>query len=237
MILIFVIYTYDRCKNPFDTTNVFLRRHAVPMLNIRFEHEYDARAGSTCACGGLDNDGAPRKALYRCGDCFQHPPCCGVCLLNSHIYLPFHRITQWCDPGYFAATSLAKVGMVIRLNHLETICPYYETQRDLDQKAITVIHDNGLHEVKVQYCRCGDATSFSNMGENSPPCALWQAGMWPATYHSPATVATVSVLRSFQLLSVECKLNSSSFFTYLRRRGAVLREEEFPVRPPVNLSA
>ena len=121
------------------------------------------------------------------------------------------------------------MGLIVRLKHTGSLCNYYRTDPDLDIRELTIIHDNGLHKINVQYCRCGSEESFYAGGRDGMAQQLWSAGIWPATWTSPRTGATLSVLRQFRLLTVECKVNATSFITYLRRTGAVIREEEFAV--------
>jgi len=147
-----------------------------------------------------------------------------------HVHNPFHRVRVWSESGYFMQTSLQQLGMVLRLGHIGSSCSYYRFHPDAELREVVVIHENGLHKINVQYCRCGDQVSFHAGGDNGMAQQLWQVGIFPATWTSPKTGATVAVLRQFRLLTVECKVNASSFITYLRRSGAVIREEEFAVR-------
>ena len=133
---------------------------------------------------------------------------------------------------FFNRTSLASLGMVIRLGHRGQRCPdrYYQAEPNKDIQTVRVLHENGVHLVRIQYCRCGSLSTFSSStGDNSPHQQLWRAGLYPATYKQPRTVASLSVLEMFRILTCEGKINSSAFFTFLRRVGAVVFEEESPV--------
>jgi len=133
---------------------------------------------------------------------------------------------------FFNRTSLASLGMVMRLGHQGKRCPdrHYLVEPDKEIQTIRVLHENGVHLVRVQYCRCGGLSTFSSgTGDNAPHQQLWRAGLYPATYKQPRTVASLSVLEMFRLLTCEGKINSSAFFTFLRRVGAVVFEEESAV--------
>jgi len=134
---------------------------------------------------------------------------------------------------YFVKTSLARMGMVIRLGHGGYRCTahYYDPDPLADIHILTVIHENGVHVVRVQYCRCGPTSSFvSGAGNNAPHQQLWQHSLYPASYKQPKTAASESVLEMFRILCCEGPVNSSAFFVFLRRLSAVAFEEESPVR-------
>jgi len=199
------------------------------MLDISYAHEYAESVGTLCQCQGQLGDGAPARAVYRCSDCFERPLLCKACCVKEHVHLPFHRVHVWSGAEYFQQTSLREMGLVVNLNHLGSVCKYYRARPDTGVHTLTVIHTNGLHSVNVRYCRCGNEVAFREGGKDGMAGQLWRVGIWPASWDTPKTGATIAVLRQFRLLTVECKINATSFITFLRRSGAVIREEEFAV--------
>ena len=138
---------------------------------------------------------------------------------------------------HFVKTSLARLGMVIRLGHGGYRCTahYYDPDPLADIHVLTIIHENGVHVVRVQYCRCGGTSSFvSGASDNAPHQQLWQYSLYPASYKHTRTAASKSVLEMFRILCCEGPINSSAFFVFLRRLSAVAFEEETPVRCTVS---
>jgi len=215
----------EEIQLPSAIADDFLERYASILLEIMHEREHDSRVNDLCVCRGEN-----AVATYRCIDCFQQSLLCGACIAEHHRNQPFHRINEWTAPGYFKQTSLTKVGYVLRIGHGGDLCSYYGSQHRADLHAVTVLHTNGIHEMEVQFCRCGSEVDFKNGGPNSPFQSLWRAGLWPATYASPASAATSAVLEVFRLLCVEAKVTATAFFTFLRRLTAVVFEEESRVR-------
>jgi CxC2 like cysteine cluster associated with KDZ transposases len=72
-----------------------------------------------------------------------------------------------------------------------------------------VIALNGIHEISLDYCGCGQATSRTSQ--------LLQARLFPSTVIDPKTAATFSVLEHFQLLSFTSKISGFEFYRALAR--------------------
>lgn len=75
--------------------------------------------------------------------------------------------------------------------------------------SFTVIHTNGIHDVHVVFCGCGDAVH--------PRHQLLRRGWFPATIHQPQTCATFVVLNHFHLQTVHSKLTATHFIAALER--------------------
>lgn len=67
-----------------------------------------------------------------------------------------------------------------------------------------------MHEIGLDYCRCGEAVDLS--------CQLLRARLYPATVQAPKTAATFNVLEFFHLLTFESKTSVFEFFRTLSRR-------------------
>jgi hypothetical protein len=72
-----------------------------------------------------------------------------------------------------------------------------------------VIHTNGLHEVAMNFCGCGQATSHKTQ--------LLRTRWYPATGTNPVTAATFDVLDHHHLLSFESKCSCYEFYSALAR--------------------
>lgn len=71
---------------------------------------------------------------------------------------------------------------------------------------LTVIHNNGIHSVSVDFCGCRNVPMHVQ---------LLQVGWWPATPLEPHSCATFQVLREFQLLNLQGKLSVYDYYRTL----------------------
>src|SRR6202034_1688518 len=74
----------------------------------------------------------------------------------------------------------------------------------------TIIDDNGIHSVALDFCACETAASHTSQ--------LLRKQLFPATDKSPRTAATFGVLRHFQILSFESKLSAFEFYNAISRQ-------------------
>jgi hypothetical protein len=74
-----------------------------------------------------------------------------------------------------------------------------------------VLHDNGIHQVKVDFCGCekGD--------REEEYIQLLRAGWYPATDERPQTAATLLILDKFHLQTLQAKTTAYDFYTVLER--------------------
>ncbi|KAF8197291.1 hypothetical protein K438DRAFT_1933798 [Mycena galopus ATCC 62051] len=71
-------------------------------------------------------------------------------------------------------------------------------------RILTVIHDNGIHVVDVDFCGC--------TGAPSEVAQLLNIGWYPATHKEPATAATLSLLRRFHKLNLQARIPAYDFY-------------------------
>ena len=69
---------------------------------------------------------------------------------------------------------------------------------------MVVIHTNGIHQVKVQVCRCPHAPELR--------IQLLRHTWWPATVTDPQTCATRDALRMFHTLNLNGNLTGTDFY-------------------------
>ncbi|KAG1766251.1 hypothetical protein EDD22DRAFT_978501 [Suillus occidentalis] len=86
---------------------------------------------------------------FRCMDCFSGELFCSLCIVALHSRNPLHRIQKWTG-SLFVSLSLKQFGLWVQLSH-----PIGEDCL-LPQQAFndnfTIIHTNGIHEVRLDYC-------------------------------------------------------------------------------------
>lgn len=102
--------------------------------------------------------------------------------------------------------SLKSIGLRFQLGHSNGKCSNPVTAYNND---FVVIAINGIHEICLDYCGCGQATSRTSQ--------LLQARLFPSTVIDPKTAATFSVLEHFQLLSFTSKISGFEFYRALSR--------------------
>ncbi|KAJ7059357.1 hypothetical protein C8F01DRAFT_1255058 [Mycena amicta] len=175
--------------------------HREEFLRLLFWHEGRGEGvEDTCHACGIAGS-APE---YRCGDCMDERLVCGACCLASHTRLPFHKILRW-NGIYFRKTSLKSLGLRIQLGHRHPSA--FCARRLPAHEEFLVLHENGVHEVAVDFCGCER--------HEEPYKQLLHAGWFPATTHQPKTCATFVCLDRFHALSMQAKTTAYDFYAVL----------------------
>ncbi|KAI0038809.1 hypothetical protein FA95DRAFT_1505012 [Auriscalpium vulgare] len=146
-----------------------------------------------------------RPATIRCRDCAGFELLCVECSVALHARCPFHWTEAW-NGTFFERAPLSSLGLRIQLCHAPGMrCGSLSPARD----DFVVLHTNGIHKVKVDYCGCGLSTSLERRQQ------FMRSGLWPATVVDPQTAATFSCLDTFQQLSLQGKLSGYDFYKSL----------------------
>lgn len=145
-----------------------------------------------------------RDVLYYCKDCFSLSLHCKSCIISAHKHLPFHWVQEWSGT-YFHCTSLSNLVLVLLLRHHVEPCPNHPTT-SVPCKMI-VIHTNGVHECRLEFCHCIDALA--------EPLQLMCLRLFPVTMERPGTLFTFSVLDDFQMLSLTSKIPAYDYWNVL----------------------
>ncbi|KAL0577484.1 hypothetical protein V5O48_004508 [Marasmius crinis-equi] len=173
----------------------------------------DARKQAHCSdCKGKPLEDEPqdlerdRSAEYRCRDCFLQDLVCAKCCVRHHWNTPFHRIERW-DGKRFGRSMLAELGLVIQLQHTSGFCTHpKECYRHL-----LVIHTNGIHRVKLQFCGCSRA--------REQYVQLLQRRLYPTNIKKGriSTAITFQCLETLQLQTLTTKGSIYDFYRALER--------------------
>jgi hypothetical protein len=89
-------------------------------------------------------------------------------------------------------------------------------------KDFVVLHDNGIHVIDIEFCNCE--------GSPSQVDQLINIGWFPATSLSPATAASLSLLRRFHALNLQARVPAYDFYNAL----VLLRHGSGIKKPPVS---
>ncbi|KAG1868406.1 hypothetical protein F4604DRAFT_1584764, partial [Suillus subluteus] len=189
------------------------------------EQEAPPADKSCCLCSA-------ESTVYKCHDCLGNPLFCAKCCRDEHRRLPFHKIGKW-NGGFFAETSLTKIGMEVYLVHQGMPCPVlgdihewedtdepiHEPPKDFPtilklpflngRQCTTVVDKSRVHSLIIQFCQCPDA--------RTPDKQLFQMGMFPASFTRPKTAFTFHVLDDFTLDNLECGTSAMNYYNKLRR--------------------
>ncbi|KAJ7875574.1 hypothetical protein B0H14DRAFT_2568720 [Mycena olivaceomarginata] len=152
---------------------------------------------------------APRETPhYRCIDCDIPDVFCADCCVRAHASHPLDRIECW-DGCRFVRITLKQMGLVVQLGHA---CHDPCKSPIKGHKKFMVIHTNGLHDVAVNFCGCGD--------ENLRPSRRQQVlrrSWYPATHKEPQTCTTFRALEMFHIMTLQGKVTTYDFYSGLEK--------------------
>ncbi|KAL6306095.1 hypothetical protein BKA93DRAFT_816669 [Sparassis latifolia] len=117
-----------------------------------------------------------------CSDCFRGCMCCSECLLEQHAQLPLHQI---------------------QLEHMDGKC----YMKQCGPVHFTVIDINGIHQVNIDFCQCGNSPGGYNNWVQLL-CMRW----YPAMPEHPCTAFTFDYLNTFHLLTLQGKINLYDYY-------------------------
>ncbi|KAJ7824741.1 hypothetical protein B0H14DRAFT_3088701 [Mycena olivaceomarginata] len=152
---------------------------------------------------------APRETPhYRCIDCDIPDVFCADCCVRAHASHPLDRIECW-DGCHFVRITLKQMGLVVQLGHA---CHDPCKSPIKGHKKFMVIHTNGLHDVAVNFCGCGD--------ENLRPSRRQQVlrrSWYPTTHKEPQTCTTFRALKMFHIMTLQGKVTTYDFYSGLEK--------------------
>ncbi|KIJ39692.1 hypothetical protein M422DRAFT_174794, partial [Sphaerobolus stellatus SS14] len=142
---------------------------------------------------------------------------CKACVVELHRHSPLHRIKTW-NSSFFEDSSLANAGLVLQLGHTPDSCLSggARTQNHL----MTVMDINGLHNVRLTWCRCYGFRSLAD--------ELFRLKWIPATLVRPGTAFTFRVMQHFQMLSHVARTTAWDFCTAIQRITDNVQPELLP---------
>ncbi|KAH9852429.1 hypothetical protein C2E23DRAFT_730568 [Lenzites betulinus] len=166
-----------------------------------FWKDHDPAVPGSCATPGCCS-----PATTRCRECRLREPTCTSCAVASHRNLPFHWLSFW-NGDYFERRDLVDFGFIIHLGHHGDPCPHIPTGDDPIK--FVIVHDNGVHSCRLQYCHCP--------GRPSRLSQLLRADLFPATLERIETAFTCEVLERFHLDFDVSKRSTQDFVRILEQ--------------------
>lgn len=152
-------------------------------------------------------------------DCLFPSILCSSCIKDSHTTNPFHCIQKW-NGLYFDRATFTELGQVIGLGHRGALCSNHLPEST--GRATTIVHINGVHQVRVEFCHCVNAPAEHEQ--------LVKASLFPATIERPETMFTFHVLKEFHNLNLTSKIPAYNFINALVN----MTNNAFPGKVPVS---
>ncbi|KAK7676010.1 hypothetical protein QCA50_021045 [Cerrena zonata] len=184
---------YENSDAPLKTFKIYRQEYCDEMVRLDGRGCYSN--DSVCKCG------RGRPAI-RCKDCNGLHLECVECARDYHgPRNPLHRIEKW-NGTFFESTTLYDIGVTVPLGH-----PFGTKCAAPLSRTITVLHTNGIHKIRVDFCGC--LLGFELRTQ------LLRFGWWPATPLDPRSAATFAVLRQFQYLNLQGNVTAYDFYRAL----------------------
>ncbi|KAL0564850.1 hypothetical protein V5O48_017186 [Marasmius crinis-equi] len=163
-------------------------------------HDWDPNLDHECFCGR-------GKRTVQCQDCQDFELCCTKCWLELHRYNPWHWARVW--NGYFFVQSdistLRKDGFAVQIGHHGRPCPLLDRPKPIK---FTVVHSNGVHGTLLSFCNCSSATRVEQ---------LMKSRLFPASALEPETAYTFSMVKEYDIHSLQGKIPAYDWVYALRR--------------------
>lgn len=124
---------------------------------------------------------------------------------------------------YFEKITLNSLGCSLRLCHSRTPCTRPS------RGTLSILDLTGIHTINVDYCGCDRAPL--------PRVQLMRSGWWPATLDRPQTAVSFRLLKFFDVLTVESKVNKYDFHKTLSHLTCNTQTTEVKVLSTTNCCA
>lgn len=152
-------------------------------------------------------------------------PLCAAHMLAAHRDAPFHIFKSWGPrSSFWTIATYSDLGGILTIGHRgRRGCNLPGNTRTL-----TVVHEQGIYEMSVRFCRCNTAATAESEGEEAQQ--LLRHGLWPASWIKPRTAYSLRVMEEFDRLGVLAHANAYDYFKYLCRLTDDLLPMDAPVR-------
>ncbi|KAJ7803369.1 hypothetical protein B0H14DRAFT_3091988 [Mycena olivaceomarginata] len=150
----------------------------------------------------------PQIPRYRCKDCMIPDLFCQECCAKAHVRHPLDRIERW-DGTHFKRVTLKSMGLRIQLGHrIGDVCKAPMA----GHKNFTVIHNNAIHDVGVDFCGCRDEAF---VGTRRQQLLRWS--WYPATHKEPQSCTTFVGLETFHIMTLQGKVTTYDYYSGLEK--------------------
>ncbi|KAF8139331.1 hypothetical protein K438DRAFT_1996130 [Mycena galopus ATCC 62051] len=154
-------------------------------------------------CAGMSTDSCPgceaasTRPAYCCRECHGGVLFCRDCCVHQHLVNPLHVVEAW-NGSHFVRTSLKTLGLWVQLGHRPG---EYCASPQPGRQGFVVLHQNGVHEVEVDFCGC-EHRGYAGL----PDIQLLHAGWYQASEERPQTCMTLLALEQFHIQTLQAKM-------------------------------
>ncbi|KAJ7825975.1 hypothetical protein B0H14DRAFT_3088526 [Mycena olivaceomarginata] len=165
-------------------------------------------------CGDASQDLCPgcknstRSPAYRCRECKGGVLFCRECCVSRHLENPLHIVDAW-NGSLFVRTSLKALGLRVQFGHPPG---EYCASPEAGRKGFAVLHNNGIHEVDVDFCGCEHRQRAGALDTQ-----LLRGGWYPASEERPQTCMTFEALELFHIVTLQAKMTMYDYYRSLER--------------------
>ena len=135
------------------------------------------------------------------------------CMIKSHKPHPLHRTEFW-NGRFFERRALWDCGPTVHFGHGGLECPSWRGRAKTkeDDGAFVILDRNGIHKVRVRWCKCRNAPSQAGQ--------LLRASLYPGSHRIPSTAYTFDLLDYMLLDNLETL--EVGIISYKEGRGIVI---------------
>ena len=169
------------------------------LIMLFIAHDYDPELKTPCLCG-------KGVRIVQCQDCQEYELSCQDCWINNHLKNPWHWARVW-NGSFFVRSDISTLreNYAVQLGHYGKPCPTLDQPKPVK---FTVTHSNGVHGTRLSFCNCGRGSRVEQ---------LMRARLFPASLVEPETAFTFSVMREYDIHSLQGKIAAYDYFLSLRR--------------------
>ena len=191
----------------------FMENHAQTALDALVAKEAGPPSDFECRHGGCRSSPDDKRRAYRCFHCVRPEVMCKSCILADHEHNPCHFVHEWDTlRRFWTRKPLTDLGFILYLGHDGRRCQY----SSLDPRKMTIVSRNGVHEMRVGFCKCASDENTSTPRPEG--VQLLEIGLWPASWTRPATACTIHMLKEYSLLANQCNVPHYDYWKLLCRK-------------------
>lgn len=190
---------HSKPKQPHKPPSQDFVDSATLLIMLLIMHEYDPDIETPCSCG-------KGVRTVQCQDCQEYELSCQDCWISNHLSNPWHWARVW-KGSFFVRSNISTLRerYAVQLGHHGKACPTLDEPKPVK---FTVTHSNGVHGTYISFCNCGRGSRVEQ---------LMRARLFPASVAEPETAFTFTVMREYDLQSLQGKIAAYDYFLSLRR--------------------
>ena len=182
------------------------------------------RSAKQSRCTACATAEAADSPMYRCFHSQTPAVLCKQCILKAHKSNPWHFVEEWDTiRRFWKRMPLTALGVTIDMGHQGARCQHARAEA----RTMTIVSDNGIHEVDMHFCWCPDPVTGAYTPEATQ---LLLHGYWPSTWERPTTAFTTQVMREFTHLANQATVTAYDYFEILRRKTDSIATHTVTVR-------